>query len=102
MSDFSKIMEQAKKMQEKIFEEQQRLSEVEVLGSSGGGLVQVTMTCKNVIKSVKIDPSLVVPEEVTILEDLVIAAMNDALSKCQEKAEEGFGDLLPSGLNLFS
>lgn len=100
MPDFSQIMKQAQQMQARMQEEQEKLSQMEVTGTAGGGLVEVTMTGKNRIRSVKIDPSLVVPEDVSVLEDLLTAAFNDALSKVEAKMSESMSGILPPGMKL--
>ncbi len=103
--DFLKMMKQAKQLQEKMGDLQEQVSHIDVEGASGGGLVTVTMTGKGVLKSLKIDPSLVKEEEVEILEDLILAAHNDAKVKAeaamQEKTQELMGDMgLPAGMKL--
>ncbi|MDR3285122.1 MAG: YbaB/EbfC family nucleoid-associated protein [Holosporales bacterium] len=79
---------QAQDLMEKMNELQNKLEQIEVIGESGTGLVKVTMNCKNEVKFVKIDQELIVPNDVEILEDLVIAAINDAKRKVDAKVEE--------------
>lgn len=100
MPDFSQIMKQAQQMQAKLQEEQEKLSQMEVTGTAGGGLVQITLTGKNRVRSVKIDPSLIAPEDVSVLEDLLAAAFNDALSKVESKMSESMSGILPPGMKL--
>src|SRR5262245_41683060 len=98
------LMKQAQQMQENMQRVQEELKTIEVEGQSGAGLVKVRMTCKNVVKQVSIDPSLV-GEDKDMLEDLVMAAMNDAVAKAEAAAAakmQGFtaGLNLPPGMKL--
>jgi len=84
---------------------QEEVAALEVSGSAGGGLVSVTMNGKSEMKGVKIDPSLMKPEEAEIVEDLIVAACNDARGKAEallaEKMREMTGGLqLPPGMKL--
>jgi len=106
MKDLMGIMKQAQAMQEKMQAAQEELDRMEVQGASGGGMVTVTTTAKGQLKAIAIDPSLINPEEKEILEDLIIAAMNDARGKAeramQARMEEVTKGLpLPPGLKLF-
>jgi DNA-binding YbaB/EbfC family protein len=78
MRDLMGIMKQAQAMQQKVQAVQEELDRLEVEGSSGGGMVKVVLTAKGQAKSLRIDPSLLVPDEAEIVEDLVVAALNDA------------------------
>ena len=103
MADFLGMMKQAAQLQSKMQEMQDQLSSVEVEGISGGGLVAVRMTAKMEVKGVKIDPSLMKPEEREVLEDLLVTAMGDARRRAeaamQEKMQALTGGLgLPPGL----
>ncbi|MGQ3671909.1 YbaB/EbfC family nucleoid-associated protein [Xanthobacter sp. TB0136] len=103
MRDLMGMMKQAKELQERMQQMQAELENTEVEGSSGAGLVQVRLTAKGECRSVRIDPSLVKPEEVEILEDLLVAALADARAKServmQEKMQAVTGGLsLPPGL----
>ena len=103
MPDFLGMMKQAAQLQSKMQEMQNELGNVEVEGISGGGLVSVRMTAKMDVKSVKIDPSLMKPEEREVLEDLLVTAHGDARRKAevamQEKMQALTGGLgLPPGL----
>ncbi|MFL2662547.1 MAG: YbaB/EbfC family nucleoid-associated protein [Alphaproteobacteria bacterium] len=105
MNNMSQIMKQAKVMQDKMAEMQKKIEEQEVEGSSGGGVVKVIINGKNEIKSLKIDPTLINSDEVEVLEDLVIAAVNDANKKLKENAANQMSSLsdgmgLPSGMKL--
>lgn len=105
MADFLGMMKQAAQLQSKMQEMQAELGNIEVDGISGGGLVAVRMTAKMEVKGIKIDPSLLKPEEVEILEDLVVSACNDARRKAetamQEKMQAITGKLgLPPGFGF--
>ena len=93
------MMDQAKRMQEKMKELQDGLASLEVEGSAGGGLVKITITGKGEVKKINIDPSLIKPEEAEILEDLLVAAFNDAKIKAEEASAEEMKKLT-GGLNL--
>jgi hypothetical protein len=103
--DFLKMMKQAKQMQEQMGSLQEEIAAVSVEGTAGGGMVTVTMTGKGELTALKIDPSLVKEEDVEILEDLILAAHQDAKTKSeallQEKTQELMGGLgLPPGFKL--
>lgn len=106
MKDLMGMMGKVREMQNRMQEVQAELSQMEVEGRSGAGLVQVTMNGKGDMQRIKIDPSLAKPEEIDILEDLITAAFQDAKSKVeaavQEKMASVTGGLpLPPGLKLF-
>jgi DNA-binding YbaB/EbfC family protein len=88
VKNLTDIMKQAKALQSKMEGMQAELESLEVEGSSGGGLVRVSMTGKGALKSVAIDPSLLKVDEVEILEDLIVAAANDAKGKVERLAAE--------------
>jgi DNA-binding YbaB/EbfC family protein len=99
LGDMMGMMKQAKALQEKMGQLQEEVAAMEIEGSAGGGLVTVTMTGKSEMKRLKIDPSLFRPEEAEIVEDLIVAAVNDA----RTKAEQALSDkmrALTGGLNL--
>lgn len=75
------IMKQAQMMQKKMEEAQEKLAQQEITGTSGGGLVKITLNGKFEAKKIELDKSLLVPEEVDILEDLILAAYNEAHAK---------------------
>ncbi len=105
MKNLASMMKQAQEMQAKMAELQARLEASEVTGASGGGLVQVTATGKGMMRRLRIDPSLLKPEDVGVLEDLVVAAANDAKTKAeammQEETQKLLGGLqLPPGMKL--
>ncbi|MBL6958340.1 MAG: YbaB/EbfC family nucleoid-associated protein [Rhodospirillales bacterium] len=99
MKNLGAMMKQAQEMQTKMAEMQQQLEETEITGTSGGGLVEVTLTGKHEAKRIKIDPSLIVPDDAGILEDLIAAAINDARAKVQAQMEEKMREMT-GGLNL--
>ena len=106
MPDFMGLMKQAAELKTKMEAMQAALDRLEVSGTSGGGLVTVTITAKGEMKSVQVDPSLVKPDEKEILEDLIVAAHGDARRKAealmQDKMKSLTGGLpLPPGLKLF-
>ena len=106
MTDFLGLMKQAAELKSKMEAMQTELDQVEVEGSSGAGLVTVRLSGKGEMKGVKIDPSLIKPEEIEIVEDLIVAAHSDARRKAesllQEKMKTVTGGLpLPPGLKLF-
>ena len=92
------LMKQAQQMQEKMKQAQDELANITVDGESGGGMVSITMTCKNEIKKIKIDEVLF-NEEKDMLEDLLIAAFNDAARRAEKKTQESMSGMT-SGLNL--
>ena len=87
------MLKQAQKMQAEMEKKQQELAQTEVVGVSGGGMVEVVATGKNEIKSVKIKPEAVDPDDVEMLEDLVMAAIKDAQSKVAELASSAMGPM---------
>lgn len=106
MKDIMGMMKQVGEMQARVQKMQEELAAMEIEGQAGAGLVKVTMSGKGDMKRVSIDPSLLKPEEAEILEDLVVAAAQDAKTKLdarmQEKMQEMTGGLqLPPGMKLF-
>jgi nucleoid-associated protein EbfC len=106
MADFLGLMKQAAELKSKMETMQAELELIEVDGTAGGGLVTVRLSGKGEMKSVKIDDSLIKPQEKEIIEDLVVAAHADARRKAdalvQEKMKNVAGGLpLPPGLKLF-
>ena len=98
MKDISQIMRQAQAMQAKIAQAQAKLEAMEVEGSAGGGMVKVTMTGKHDVKRVQIEPA-VIGEDREMLEDLIAAAVNDAVKKVEQRSAEKMSGLM-SGLQL--
>lgn len=99
------MLKQAQKMQADMAEMQQRLLDSTVAGQSGGGMVQATVNGKGEVKALKIDPGLLTPEDAEMLEDLIIAALNDARRKADAMMAEEMSKLtgglsLPPGFTL--
>lgn len=106
MKDLMGMMKQAQELQARVQKVQEELEELEIEGQAGAGLVLVTLNGKGEMRRLKIDPSLMKPEETEILEDLVVAGFQDAKIKVetavQSKMQEVAGGLpLPPGLKLF-
>jgi nucleoid-associated protein EbfC len=105
MNNLGQLMKQAQAMQQKMAEMQAQLEAVEMTGAAGGGMVQLTLNGKGEVKRVTIDKAAVDPAEVEILEDLIVAAFNDARAKVNAHAEAEMQKLtgglaLPPGLKL--
>lgn len=92
------LMKQAQVMQEGLRRAQEELAKVEVTGTAGGGLVDVTMNCRHDVKQVRIDPSLL-RDDKEVLEDLLAAAVNDAVRKVEKATQEKLSGLT-GGLDL--
>ena len=106
MKDIMGMMKQLGQMQGRMQQMQEELAQAEISGQSGGGLVAVTVDGKASLKRIKIDPSLMKPDDVEILEDLIVAAVQDAKVKVEatlaEKMQAVTGGLpLPPGMKLF-
>jgi DNA-binding YbaB/EbfC family protein len=105
LGDFMGMMKKARELQSRMEELQAEAAAAEVIGSAGGGLVTVVMNGKSEVKRVAIDPSLINPDEREILEDLIVAAHNDARAKADaliaDKMRAVTGGLeLPPGMKL--
>lgn len=105
MKDLMGLMKQAQAMQQKMASLQEELDTIEVEGSSGGGAVKVVSTAKGTVKSISIDASLLVPDEKEIVEDLVVAALNDARGRAERTMQERTAELtkgfpMPPGMKL--
>jgi DNA-binding YbaB/EbfC family protein len=105
MKNFGQMMKQAQEMQARMAEMQARLDQVEMTGAAAGGMVQVTLNGKGELRKLKLDKSLVVPDETEVLEDLIVAAFNDAKSRVESHVAEEMGKLtgglkLPPGMKL--
>ena len=105
MKNLGQLMKQAQQMQAKMAEMQAQLETVEMTGAAGGGMVQVTVNGKGDARRVKIDQAVVDPAEVEVLEDLLVAAFNDARGKVNAYAESEMQKLtgglaLPGGFKL--
>lgn len=105
MKNLGNMLKEAQKLQSQMAEMQAKLAETEVSGSAGGGMVAVTLNGKGEMRKVKIDPTLADPAETEILEDLIVAAFNDAKVKVEAQVQEEMGKLtgglsLPPGMKL--
>lgn len=105
MKNIGDMLKQVQSMQARMTEAQERLENATATGQSGGGMVKVTLSGKGVMKGLEIDPSLMKPDEREILEDLIVAAHNDAKSKSETLAAEEMksvtgGMPLPPGFKL--
>lgn len=101
--DINKLMKQAQAMQKKMVEMQENIAKQEYEGTAGGGLVTVKVTGKGDLINLKIDPKLIDPEEKEMLEDLIVAAFNDAKKKADANANDAMGGLtagLPGGFKM--
>lgn len=96
--NMQQLMKQAQMMQRKLQEAQAQLAEDEVTGSAAGGMVEVTLKCNKTPVSVSIKPEAVDPEDVEMLEDMVLAALNDAFKKADDVSSEVMGPLGGAGL----
>lgn len=101
------LMRQAQQMQEQMKKAQEELASLEVTGNAGGGMVEVVMTGKHEVRRVKLDPSLLEDDDAEMLEDLLAAAVNDAVRRVEEASQEkfsgmagGLGGMLPPGFKM--
>lgn len=106
MKDLMKLMAQAGQIQQKMQKMQEELAALEIEGQSGGGLVKVVLNGKGEMRSVRIDASLMKPGEAEIVEDLILAAHQDARAKVEASMQERMQDVtgglpLPPGMKLF-
>lgn len=99
MMNIQGIMKQAQMMQKKMEEEQAKLAQEEVEGSSGGGMVKIILNGKFEMKKITLDKNLIDPEEVEVLEDLIVAAYNDAKGKIDAKMQDSM-NAMTGGMNL--
>lgn len=105
MKNLSQMLKQAQEMQSKMAEMQSALEQIEVTGQAGGGLVSVSVTGKGELRRVKIDPKLADPNEIEVLEDLIVAAAKDAKGKADAQVAEQMAKVtgglqLPPGFKL--
>lgn len=91
MGNMQQLMKQAQKMQQDMMEAQEELKELEVTGSAAGGLVEVTMTCDGKLSGISIKPEAVDPDDVEMLEDLIVAAFNEASKAVDETRADKLG-----------
>jgi nucleoid-associated protein EbfC len=100
---FGEMVKQAQKLQKQMLEVQEEIAKRTAEGASGGGMVKVTVNGRQEVLSVKIEPDVVDPQDIELLEDLVAAAVNNAIEKSKAMVEEEMGKILPgnlAGLNL--
>ncbi len=105
MKNLGNIMKQVQDMQTRMSEMQEKLADLEMTGAAGAGMVQATLNGRSELKRMKIDPSLLKPEDAEVLEDLIVAAVNDARGKVERHAQEEMSKLtgglpLPPGFKL--
>ena len=105
MRNLGDMMKQAQEMQTKMAEAQEKIQTMQVTGTSGGDMVEVTLSGKGDMRQVQIDPSLLDGDDKEVLEDLIMAAHNDAKSKAEELVQEEMAKVtgglnLPPGLKL--
>lgn len=105
LGDMAKVMKQAQEMQGKMGEVQEALAKTIVVGEAGAGMVRARCTAKGDVTGIEIDPSLFVPDDKEVVEDLIVAALKDAQAKAQEKHAEEMKKLtggieLPPGMKL--
>jgi nucleoid-associated protein EbfC len=106
MKDIMGMMKKVQEMQSKMAALQEELETIEVEGASGAGMVKVVMTAKGAVKGVTIDETLLQPGEKDILEDLLVAAVNDARTKAERTAQDKMSSItaglpIPPGMKLF-
>jgi len=99
MKGMGNMMKQAQQLQSKMMKLQEELAEKTVDASSGGGMVKVTANGRQQILSIRIEEEVVDPDDIEMLQDLILAAVNDALAKAQEMVSSEMGKLT-GGLNI--
>jgi DNA-binding YbaB/EbfC family protein len=105
MKNLGNMLKEAQKLQSKMADMQAKLAETELSGAAGGGMVNVTVNGKGEMRSIKIDPTLADPAEIEVLEDLIVAAFNDAKGRLEAYLQEEMGKMtggmsLPPGMKL--
>jgi len=95
--NIQQMMKQAQQMQERL---QKQMAELRVEGNAGGGMVLVTMNGAKQVQTIKIDPEVVSKDDVEMLQDLIVAAINDAHRKADEEMQRNVGGMLPPGFKL--
>ena len=95
--NIQQMMKQAQQMQEHL---QKQMTELRVEGNAGGGMVTVVVNGAKQIESLKIDPEVVSKDDVEMLQDLIVAAINDAQRKADEEMHQNLGGMLPPGMKL--
>ena len=102
--NMNNLMKQAQKMQKQMEEASKELEEKEMTATAGGGVVEVTVSGKREVTKVKIDPEAVDPDDVEMLEDLIMAATNEALRQIEEYSQNTMGKItggIGGGMGLF-
>jgi DNA-binding YbaB/EbfC family protein len=99
MKNLGNMLKEAQKMQAKMAEMQAKLADMELIGAAGGGMVKITVNGKGEMRKASIDPALANPAEIEILEDLIVAAFNDAKIKVEAETQAEMSKLT-GGLNL--
>lgn len=97
--NINKLIKQAQKVQAQVMKAQEDLQKKEVEGSAGGGMVKVVLNGANQLVSIKIDPEVVDPKDVEMLEDLIMAAHSNAMEKIKEMSDSTFGSIT-GGMNI--
>jgi nucleoid-associated protein EbfC len=97
VTNIQQIMKQAQQMQERL---QKQMAELRIEATAGGGMVTVVVNGAKQIQSLKIDPEVVIKEDVEMLQDLILAAVNDAQRKADEAMSQQMGGMLPSGMKI--
>lgn len=97
--DMQKMLKQAKKMQQQLADVQDGLKDVVVEATAGGGMVKATMSGDGVLQSITIDPQALDPEDVELLQDMIVAAVNEASSNASDVANQRMG-AITGGLNI--
>ena len=95
--DIQQMMKQAQQMQERL---QKQMAELRVEGNAGGGMVIVTVNGAKQVQAISIDPEVVSKDDVELLQDLIVAALNDAQRKVDEEMQQKLGGMLPPGFKL--
>lgn len=98
-SNMNQMIRQAQKMQEEMTKAQEELNAKEYVTTSGGGMIEVTITGKKELKSVKLKPEVVDPEDIEMLEDLIVAAVNEAIRTAEEDSAKRM-EKITGGLNV--
>ena len=97
--NMQQMMKQARKMQEQLLATQDKLKDIEVSASAGGGMVKATANCDMQLTSLTLDPEAVDPDDIEMLQDMILAAVNDVLSQAQDTASQQMG-AVTGGLNI--
>ena len=100
-ANMQQLMRQAQKMQQQIQDAQEKLDEAEYEAASGGGMVSVKISGKREVTSITIDPQVVDPDDIEMLQDLILAAVNEALRKGEEAREAAMSRMAPGRGGLF-